>query len=380
MMTSVCVNEFLQVFMRHTVFISAVWVVLCTVLLFSNPAGAEQNASALEPIPSLIQSIRFPEDIVFCNTRVPLEKPHVRAELEKEMLLALWNRPQVILWIKRAAMLFPHIQQILAQEQMPDDLKYVPVIESALRPHARSSAHAVGYWQFLKNTGLRYGLRIDTRVDERRNIFASTRAASLYLKKLYEEFGSFPLALSAYNMGEHGLAVEIDAQQTRQFFDLYLPLETQQYVYKIIAAKLILEHPGKYGFDLEPEDLYPVFAFSRLNFTSDNQIPLVLIAQAASISFKTLKDMNPEIRGYYLSPGQTTLLVPKGNEKDFNTRFAAVYEEWQSQVNTRVHVVKPGESLISIAKNYKMSLASLLRINNISFHKVIHPGDRLVVK
>jgi len=350
------------------------------VLVFSYQADGGPNPSALEPIPSLVQSIQFPEDIIFCGTRIPLEDPQVKAMLEKEMLLALWDRPQVILWMKRAAKFFPHIQQILAKEQMPDDLKYVPVIESALRPHARSSANAVGYWQFLKSTGKRYGLRIDAHVDERRNIFTSTEAASRYLKKLFAQFNSFVLALSAYNMGEHGLAVEIDIQQTSNFFDLYLPLETQQYIYKIIAAKLILENPQKYGFDLAPADLYPVFTFSQLNISSHKPLPLVLIAEAAGISFKTLKTMNPDIRGYYLSAGQTTLLVPRGREKDFAPRFADLHEQWQNRVHKQFHIVKPGESLISIAKQYNISLASLLRHNNISLNTVIHPGDRLVIK
>ncbi|MEE4365365.1 MAG: transglycosylase SLT domain-containing protein [Desulfotignum sp.] len=359
---------------------SAAFMAMVLVLVLSYQADCGQKPSSMEPIPSLIQSIRFPEDIVFCGTRIPLEDPQVKAMLEKEMLLALWDRPQVILWMKRAAKFFPHIQQILAREQVPDDLKYVPVIESALRPHARSSANAVGYWQFLKGTGQRYGLRIDAHVDERRNIFKSTEAASRYLKKLFAEFNSFLLALSAYNMGEHGLDVEIDIQQTRNFFDLYLPLETQQYIYKIIAAKLILENPEKYGFDLEPSDLYPVFTFSQLNLSSDEQLPLVLIAEAADISFKTLKTMNPDIRGYYLSSGRTTLLVPRGHEKDFPRRFADLHEQWQTRVHKQFHIVKPGESLISIAKNYNISLASLLRVNKISLNTVIHPGDRLVIK
>lgn len=353
---------------------------MAMVLVLPYPAESRQNSSAMEPIPSLIQSIRFPEDILFCGTRIPLDDPQVKAMLEKEMLLALWDRPQVILWMKRAAKFFPHIQQILAREKMPDDLKYVPVIESALRPHARSSANAVGYWQFVKSTGKRYGLRIDAHVDERRNIFSSTSAACRYLKALSAEFNSFFLALSAYNMGEHGLAVEIDIQQTSNFFDLYLPLETQQYIYKIVAAKLILENPEKYGFDLEPSDLYPVFTFSQLNVSSDEQLPLVLIAAAADISFKTLKSMNPDIRGYYLPSGRTTLLVPAGNEKNFPARFARLHEKWQTRVHKQFHIVKPGESLISIAKNYNISLASLLRHNNISLGTVIHPGDRLVIK
>ncbi|MCF8091103.1 MAG: transglycosylase SLT domain-containing protein [Desulfotignum sp.] len=368
--------------MRYLVFISLLWIMVTVTSAARGFAGSDVHVTDFdrEFIPSLVQSIRFPEKIVFCHTQIPLEDPQVKAQLEKAMLLALWSRPQVILWLKRSAQLFPHIQQILAEEQMPDDLKYVPVIESALRPHASSFASAVGYWQFLKATGRRYGLRIDSRMDERRNIFKSTRAACLYLKKLFSQFGSFPLALAAYNMGEHGLEVEIEAQQTQNYFDLYLPLETQQYLYKMIAAKLILENPQKYGFNLEPGDLYPALRFARLNFTLEEELPLVLIARAAAVSFKTLKTFNPDIRGYYLAAGPATILVPEGYEKKFHTRFADLYKEWQKDTHFRIHVVKPGESLISIAREYDMTVASLLWLNNIPLKKVIHPGDRLKVK
>jgi hypothetical protein len=333
-----------------------------------------------EPIPSLIQSIRFPAHLEFCDIRVPLEDPAVRADLEKEMLLTLWNRPQVILWMKRAAQLFPHVEQILAEEQMPDDLKYVPVIESALMPHARSVANAVGYWQFIEATGRRYGLRIDNDVDERRNIFKSTRAACQYLNKLVTEFGSIPLALAAYNMGEHGLAVEIDAQQTRNYFDLYLPLETQRYLHKIIAAKLILEQPETYGFYLGPEDLYPALNTATLNIPLEKEVPILILARSAGISFKTFKMLNPDIRGYYLSPGPVSIQVPADKTPGYHERFSALYTEWQEKSPVRIHVVAAGENLIGIAQTYQMSLAELLRLNDISYKKVIHPGDRLKVR
>lgn len=334
----------------------------------------------MEPVPSLIQSIQFPDSLEFCGIPVPLEDPMVKAAMEKEMLLILWNRPQVILWIKRAAQLFPHIQKILAEEQMPDDLKYVPVIESALRPHARSFANAVGYWQFLKSTGLKYGLQINDQVDERRNIFKSTRAACLYLKKLTTEFGSIFLALAAYNMGEHGLAVEIDAQQTHNYFDLYLPLETQQYLFKIIASKLILDHPEKYGFYLNAKDLYPELNLAALDVTLQTQVPILIIARAADISFKTFKELNPDIRGYQLSPGLIRIHVPVDSASGFHTRFSDLFADWQKQSPVRIHVVKPGESLTGIARSNQMSLAELLRLNKMSYKKVIHPGDRLRVR
>ncbi|MEX1297708.1 MAG: transglycosylase SLT domain-containing protein [Desulfotignum sp.] len=345
---------------------------------FSNDLG--EQLTDLEPIPSLIQSVRFPAHLEFCDIRVPLEDPVVRADLEKEMLLILWNRPQVILWIKRAAQLFPHVEQILAEEQMPDDLKYVPVIESSLLPHARSVANAVGYWQFLESTGRRYGLRIDNDVDERRNIFKSTRAACRYLKKLTTEFGSISLALAAYNMGEHGLAVEIDAQQTHDYFDLYLPLETQRYLHKIIAAKLILEQPEIYGFYLNSEDMYPALNTATLDISLEKEVPILIMAKAADISFKTFKIQNPDIRGYYLSPGSVSFQVPADKTPGFHDRFSALYADWQKKSPVRIHVVAAGESLIGIARSYQMSLAELLRLNDISYKKVIHPGDRLKVK
>ena len=334
----------------------------------------------MNPIPPLMDSIRFSGEIKFCGIKIPYENPEIRQRLEKEVLLALHNRPQVILWIKRSARYFPHIEKILNQEKMPLDLKYVPAVESALRPHSNSSKGAVGYWQFLKSTGKRYKLRIDGNIDERRNIFKSTRAACNYLKDLNNEFGSYLLALSAYNMGEFGLNTEIEAQENRNFFSLYLPLETQRYVFKIIAVKMILENPEKYGFFLKPSDLYPEFRFSKINFNLNTKIPIVIVAQAAKIPFKTVKDMNPEIRGYHLDPGKITLLIPEGKEKGFKERFSKLYAQWPKKYKTKFHVVKPGESLTRIAQQYKMPLPSLLRLNNFSFKKVIHPGDRLLVR
>ncbi|MCP4721772.1 MAG: transglycosylase SLT domain-containing protein [Desulfobacteraceae bacterium] len=340
----------------------------------------EGEGGKMNPIPPLMDSIRFSGEIKLCGIKIPYENPEIRLRLEKEVLLALHNRPQVILWIKRSARYFPHIEKMLNQEKMPLDLKYVPAVESALRPHSNSSKGAVGYWQFLKSTGKRYGLRIDGNIDERRNIFKSTRAACNYLKDLNTEFGSYLLALSAYNMGEFGLNTEIEAQENRNFFSLYLPLETQRYIFKIIAVKMILENPEKYGFFLKPSDLYPEFRFSKINFNLNTKIPIVIIAQAAKISFKTVKDMNPEIRGYHLDPGKITLLIPEGKEKGFKERFSKLYAQWPKKYKTKFHVVKPGESLTRIAQQYKMPLPSLLRLNNFPFKKVIHPGDRLLVR
>ncbi|MBU8911346.1 MAG: lytic transglycosylase domain-containing protein [Desulfobacterales bacterium] len=330
--------------------------------------------------PPLIQSIRFDNNIEYCNIKIPLDRQEIKERLEKEMLLALWSRPQVILWIKRAAKFFPHVEKILKEHGLPLDLRYVPLIESALRPHATSSKNAVGYWQFIKSTGKHYGLRIDSKVDERRNIFKSTHAACKYLKDLEKQFGSYLLALSAYNMGEYGLKGEIKAQNTDDFFSLYLPLQTQRYIFKMVSAKLILENQQLYGFSLNKSDLYPLFAFDKVSVESDFPIPIALIAQSADTPFKAIKDYNPELRGYSLGKGGNTILIPKGKAKGFKKSFAVRYKNWEKTVKTRFHVVKTGESLIRIAKKHQISLSSLLKLNNLSVKGVIHPGDRLVIE
>jgi len=353
------------------------------VLLNCSMVHAEEDQIKLRNdilFPTLIQSIQFDDNVEFCNNKIPLDNQDVKQRLEKELLLALWDRPQVILWIKRSARFFPLIENILKEYQLPLDLKYVPVIESALRPHSKSSKGAVGYWQFIGSTAKNYGLRVDSRVDERRNIFKSTHAACKYIKDLEKQFGSYLLALAAYNMGEFGLKKEIKVQENRDFFSLYLSLETQRYIFKLAAAKLILENRESYGFYLSKSDLYPVFVFDKVNFKSDFQIPLSLIANAADIHFKTIKDYNPQLRGYSLDKGDISILIPKGKAKGFKKKFAASYKTWQKAYKTRFHIVKPGDSLILIAKKYQMSLLSLLKSNNLSLKSMIHPGDRLLIE
>ena len=360
-------------------------ICISIVLFFAIPlicSGAEtlSNQNPEHDFPPLIESIQFKKGIQYCDIKIPMEHQDIKERLEKEMLLALWNRPQVILWIKRAARLFPHVEKILKQPGLPLDLKYVPIVESALRPHSRSSKGAVGYWQFLKSTGRQYGLRIDSYVDERRNIFKSTHAACKYLKTLENQFGSYMLAMAAYNMGEYGLKREIEAQKNNDFFTLYLPLETQRYAFKVICAKLILENQQSYGFSLKKSDLYPVLAFDKVNFKSDFQIPIALISQAADIPFKTIKDYNPELRGYYIGKGDIAILIPKGKAKRFKESFTTRYKNWEKTYKVKFHIVKNGESLSRIAETYRVSLVSLLKLNNLSVKSMIHPGDRLVIE
>lgn len=131
---------------------------------------------------------------------------------------------------------------------------------------------------------------------------------------------------------------------------------------------------------MKKSDLYPVFTFDKVNFKSDFQIPITEISQAAGIPFKTIKDYNPELRGHYLGKGDIQILIPKGKADGFKEKFTARYQTWKKTYKTKFHVVKRGESLIGIAKTYKMSLFSLLKLNNLSVNGMIHPGDRLTIE
>ena len=181
-------------------------------------------------------------------------------------------------------------------------------------------------------------------------------------------------------MGGYALQTEIDAQQTTDFFSLYLPLQTQEYVFKAIAVKLIFENLDHYGFRMNASDLYPAFSFDKVNLKSDFQLPITLIAASADVSFKTIKEYNPHLLGYYLSKGDISIKIPRGKAERFKERFSTLYADWKKKTPRNIHIVRQGESLIGIANQYRMSLSSLLKLNGISQNGIIHPGDRLVVE
>ena len=349
-------------------------------LLPGGRALAQQSAEIpTTNLPSLVSAVRIEGPLNFCGEKVPLEIPDVRERLEKEMLLILWNRPQVILWLKRANRYFPYIESTLAGHNMPEDLKYVAVVESALLPHAGSSKGAVGFWQFIKSTGRNYGLNITSSIDERRNVFASTKAAVSYFKDLHDLFGSWTMAAAAYNMGEDRLQGEQKNQQVDNFYHFHLYLETQRYIFKIIAAKLIFSDPDRYGFNLQPQDLYPPQSFDRVKITSQSNIPLYLVAQASGTYFKAIKDLNPEIRGHQLTKGAHVIAVPKGSGPEFHDSFATLVKQWHKEYKMHVYIVKKGDSLTAIAERFEVPLPALMAWNDLSPSRFIHPGEQLLI-
>jgi len=352
----------------------------CMTLLAGTPARGDLP-SIFEPpsSSSMITLINTTGPLDFCGEPVPLDNPEVRERLEKEFLFALWNRPQVILWMKRSGRYMPYIEEMLKQNNMPMDLKYMAIIESSLASHLISSKGARGNWQFMEATGKKYGLKIDSDVDERRNFFSSTRAAINYLKKLHEKFGSWTLAAAAYNMGEEGLKTEMLLQNTNNYYYLYLPMETQQYILRAISAKEILSNPERYGFKLSKEDIYPPLQFDRVELVCDQETPIYLVAQAAGTYFKVIKDLNPEIRRHYLAKGKYDIMVPRGAAPGFQARYEGLVKKWLAERKEHVYVVKKGENLSSIASDFDVPLPALLIWNNLGSKKQVKPGDRLLI-
>ncbi len=344
--------------------------------------------AAAQPAPSppvldfrpLIEAARVRGPLDFCGEPVPLDDPDVRARMEREMLLVLWDAPMVILWMKRSGQHMDVIETALKENGLPADLKYIPIAESSLRPHAGSPKGAMGFWQFMAPTGRTYGLRVDSEKDQRRNLADATQAAVAYLKELYGMFGSWTLATAAYNMGENGLKKEIAAQQTRDYYRLYLSLETQRYLFRILAAKLILSDPGRYGFHLEPDDLYTPPAVEIATVELAGTTPVLAVARAAGADLKTIKDLNPDIWGYHLAAGRHQLRLPRNSAAGFPARLAEEARRIADSREMVVYVVREGDSLGAIAERFNVPLSEIVRGNQLDPKRPIRPGQRLSIR
>jgi len=264
---------------------------------------------------------KLPEVVSICGEKVPLEDKKVWEVLDQEFLSALGSEIQVLLWMKRARRYFPYIEKKLSEMNLPDDLKYLAVAESGLRPYAVSSARAAGVWQFVPSTGEKYGMRGNREIDERFDVFKATEGALTYLKALYEEFRSWPLAMAAYNTGETRIRKEVALQRTCDYFRLDLPLETERYVYRIAVAKIILSDPKKYGFSLDENQLYEALQLERIQIELPMPLPIIDVASAIGVYYKDIKEMNLHLTGEVIPSGVQALSLPPGSSEKFWTFF-----------------------------------------------------------
>ncbi|MGV8056805.1 MAG: transglycosylase SLT domain-containing protein [Smithellaceae bacterium] len=358
-----------------------VMAIMSAFMLFTASAGAQDFLGNVEQPAgqALINALKIDQPLTFCGEPVPLNEPEIKERLERELLYVLDNNSNIILWLKRSNRYFSHIEKVLEKNSMPDDLKYIAIAESALKPLATSNKGAVGYWQFIEGTGTRYGMEINSDIDERRNFFTSTEAAIAYLKDLYALFGSWTLAAAAYNMGEEGLKAEMLVQKVNNYYQLYLPQETQRYVFRILSAKMIISNPKKYGYFLPKEDLYQPLQFDRIEISNNQPVPIYLIAQAAKTYFKVIKDINPHIRNYYIPAGKHQLLIPKGTAAGFGERYDNLLQQWLVQKKECAYTIKKGDNLPNIAARFNIPVKAIKIWNGITNGKKLVPGDKLII-
>ena len=256
-------------------------------------------------------SLTLPNELTFCDEKVPLNRLDVREKLDRELLVNTYWQSSTLLAHKRAARWFPLIETVMKREGVPDDLKYIAVIESGLM-NVVSPAGATGYWQFMKETGTQFGLEVNNEVDERYHVEKSTVAACKYLKSAYAHYGKWALAAASYNLGQGGVDKQLGRQKQDNYFDLLLNEETGRYVYRILAMKEILRDPERYGFHLRKKDLYAPY----LTRTAEINGPVEDLADyavAQRTDYKTLKLLNPWLRDNSLlnKTGKTyTVLLP----------------------------------------------------------------------
>jgi len=236
----------------------------------------------------------LPEKPEFCGEKVDLSDPEVMERFDREMVVNSFLHGSTILMLKKANRYFPQIEKILKEEKVPDDMKYLCVAESGLA-HVVSPAGATGFWQFMKTTGLSYGLYIDDDIDERYNIEKATYAACKYLKESKQKFGTWSMAAAAYNAGDNGMLRQVNLQGQDSYFDLHLNQETSRYIFRILALKYILNDPENYGFNIKPKELYPPFELKKVT-VSESNVDWVSFASEHKITYKTLKYYNPQIR------------------------------------------------------------------------------------
>ncbi len=259
-----------------------------------------------------VYALSMPEGLNFAGEEVPVQNPDIRERMDRELLVNTYWQSNALLLFKRANKYFPMIEAILEEEGVPDDLKYLAVIESGLT-QAVSPARATGFWQILSGTGKDYGLEVNDNVDERYHIEKSTRVAATYLKRSKERFGTWTEAAAAYNAGNAGVSRRLDDQNVKNYYDLLLGEETGRYVFRIVALKEILSHPKKYGFNFTDEDLYkPIETYKVSVDTAVTDF--VKFAEGYGINYKILKIHNPWLREPHLnnkSRKQYFIEIPK---------------------------------------------------------------------
>ena len=256
-----------------------------------------------------------PDSIGFAGEYTPLFAEDIWERYDKEIHKNVYWQSNTLFYFKRANKYFPVIEPILAKNNIPEDFKYLAIIESGLE-NVVSPAGASGFWQFMKGTAKDYGMEINSEVDERYNLEKSTEAACRYLQRSYDKFGSWTMAAASYNVGTNGLYRRSTEQNSNNYYDLHLPTETSRYIFRLLAIKEIFENKNKYGFILRKQDLYKKIETNTLQLSASN-VDLAAYSDSIGVNYKILKQFNPWLRDKKLSnknKKKYTITIPKSHE------------------------------------------------------------------
>ena len=285
--------------LKHTIIFLSLSIPF-TFLSFSiDRSSTDKNHSAAVILDYNVYAIPMPNELEFSGESVPLNIPDIKERMDRELLVNTYWQSNGFLLFKRAHKYFPIIEPILESYGVPDDFKYLAMIESGLQ-NITSPAGAKGFWQIMKSTGREYGLEINSNVDERYNLILSTKVACEYLIKAKKKYGSWTLSAAAYNAGMNRISSELERQSVDNYYDMLLGQETGRYIFRIIAVKEITNNPKKYGFNFSEIDLYD-YPNSYTVKVDTAVTDLVKFAEKFNLNYKQLKIHNPWLKEAFLN-------------------------------------------------------------------------------
>jgi membrane-bound lytic murein transglycosylase D len=345
-----------------------------TTALIADTLTQDQVLSDIENMMAISDSAGFTVDSLE-ELRIPLI---LNNKVEKAIRYFTENRRGrkiFATWLRRAGKYESLVKGVLREEGAPEELFYLAMIESGLRPTARSYARADGMWQFIAATGRHYGLRNSWWFDERRDVIKATRAAGRHLLDLYDQFGDWYIAIAGYNFSPGKIEKRIKKYQVNEFWDLpKLPRQTRNYVPTYLAAVTIASDPAKYGFT----DIIPEAPFEFDTVTVDQSIDLNVIANAVGCSYEQLRELNPAILRWCTPPDvdKWLLYLPKGTRDIFLSKYKSLPKsEKRDWVQ---HRVRSGEALSTIARRYGVSVTEIKHFNKLRSN-LIRIGQRLMI-
>ena len=273
---------------------------MCIPLLLANNSVGDKEMPESQ-VASLAVVPEIPSEVHFAGETIRLDRADLRERMDREVTAFTYSHQLTLLMLKRANRYFPIVEPILKECGVPDDLKYLMVIESNLSPLARSSVGAAGMWQFMPETGRKYGLEVNANIDERYNIEKATRVACAYLKESYSMYGDWMTVAASYNAGQNGISRRLEQQGVTCAMDLWLVEETSRYMFRILTAKTVLENPKAYGFMLKRSQLYPYIAPKTVITTTRQIDDLTAFAKEHGVTVAQLKEENPWLREYTMN-------------------------------------------------------------------------------